>query len=219
LGTVTRHEIARRVGVSKAAVNRYLREVGLRKRSDQYAPEVVAAVTSAYEAGGKAQVHELFPHASVRSIVERYPHAPRQIRWTAEQLIEAAKMAGLVSHTGQARYFGRPNAYAGSIASVWAKTFQCAEGDINGLGVHLTWRLVRPGTPAVLVHQRTLPGPRTLVLWLDLTAHLRAEVAPAIRQAIVALARFQAWLHGTDDPAAIRRMIQEREGRYGDQSG
>jgi len=28
LGTVTRHEIARRVGVSKAAVNRYLREVG-----------------------------------------------------------------------------------------------------------------------------------------------------------------------------------------------
>lgn len=211
VGTVSRDDIARRVGVSRSRVNRYCREQGLHGRSDQYPPEVVAAVTAAYEAGGKHHVRELFPDVQVRSIVERYPHAPRQRRWQAEELIEAARMAGLVCPTAQARYFGRPNAYAGSIKSLWVKVFQCAPQHINGLGAHLAWHLVTPGTPAVLVRHEIGGQCRPKVLWLEVAAHLRADVAPEIVQVIQSLAAFQGWLHGTNRPEQIRAMISERE--------
>lgn len=219
IGEVSRGEIAQRLGMSRAAVNRYTREHGLYGRSDAYRPEVVEAVLRAYEHGGKMAVRQLFPDVCVRSIVERYKqYHPRQIRWTGEQQIDAARMAGLVSVTAQARYFGRPNAYAGSIKSLWAKRFQCAPTDVNGLASHRAWWIAHPGVPAVLVKHSTAGTCQPKVLWLDLAACLRPEVAPEIRDAVEALAAFQAWLHNTTDTAVIRAMIHERETVYGDET-
>jgi hypothetical protein len=214
LGRVPRAEIERQFGLSKVAIYRYLREQGLQvKRYNAPEPALVEAVLRTYEQGGKSLVRECFPEVNFRSVIERYKdYAPRQIRWTGPQLIEAARMAGLVRHAAQARWFGRPNAYGGSIKSLWAKVFRCAEGDVNGIGAHLAWPLALPGTPATLVYYRGAGGARPLVLWLDLRASLRPHVDPAIRAAIEALARFQAWLHTTERSEAIRAMIQQREG-------
>jgi hypothetical protein len=217
IGVLSRKEIAQRLGVSRAAVGRYTRDHGLYGRSDAYTSAVVAAVCSAYETLGRRPTERLFPDVSIRSIVERYKqHRPRQIRWTGAQMIEAARMAGLVSATAQARYFGRPNAYAGSIRSVWAKRFQCAPMDVNGLGVQLAWWIATPGLPAVVVKHSAAGTCTPKVLWLDLVQHLRPDVPDWVRNAVQVLARFQAWLHGTDDPAAIRAMITQREASYGD---
>lgn len=120
-------------------------------------------------------------------------------------------MAGLVSHTAQAHYFNRPNAYEGSIRSFWAKGACCSPRDVNGLGAFTAWQVATPGVPAVLVKHQYNGGGRPVVLWLDLAAHLREGVDPLVRMMVEVLARFQAWLHGTTDPADIRQLIQERE--------
>ena len=222
-GTMFRWQIAEAVGVSQAQVARYLRETGRPSNARDYSPDVVAAVLAAYLAAprgaGKRRVQELFPEVCVRSIVERSRDGrARQIRWTPAQLVEAARMAGLVSHGAQARFFGRPNAYDGSIHAVWAKRFQCAPGDLNGLGIHQAWRLARSGCPAVLVRRQEAGVPIAKVLWLDLVDWLRPEVEPWVVEAIAALARFQRWLHGGAGTADIRQMITEREETYADES-
>lgn len=214
-GTMPRWQIAERVGMSRAQLHRYLREQGLASNARDYPQDVVTAVCATYAALGKRRTQELFPDVVVRCIVERYKdYPPRQIRWTGEQQVEAVRMAGLVSHTAQARYFGRPNAFEGSIKSFWTKGVGCAPGALHGLGFHVAWQLATPGVPAVLVHQATHPGPRAVVLWLDLVSHLRPGVDPEVRRLVEVLARFQAWLFGSTETATIRRMITERE-EYG----
>lgn len=224
-GTMTRREIAVQVGIALPAVSRCLREEGLRSNVRGYPQEVIEAVSRVYAAApkgqGKAAVREAFPDVVVRSIVERLAHhrgasVRRQVRWTGEQLIDAARMAGLVSVTAQARYFGRPNALGGSIKALWSKHFQCASRDINGLDASRAYQIARPGVPAVVTAPDNMgPNPKVKVLWLDLIHYLRPDVEPAVRQCIEALALFQTWLHGTDLAADIPTMIQELEAHYG----
>ena len=211
-GSMIRRELAQHVGISQAQLHRYLTAEGLDSNARDYPPDVVTTVCLTYQALGTRETQALFPDVRVRSIVDRHKnYAPRQIRWTAEQQRELVRMAGLVSHTAQARYFHRPNAYGGSIKSFWAKGACCAPRDVNGLGAWTAWQVATPGVPAVLVKHQTNGGARPVVLWLDLAAHLRPDVDPFVREVVQALARCQAALHGTTNPADIRHMIQERE--------
>lgn len=145
LGQMPRREIQQRLGLSKSAITRWLREQGWRvKQWNAYDAATVEAVCQAYAEGGRRLVRERFPGVKVRSIVERYcrkhGYRPRQIRWTDEQLVEAVRMAGLVSHTAQARYFGRPNAYEGSIRHLWQIRFRLDPRLIHGIPAWLgTW--------------------------------------------------------------------------------
>ena len=78
------------------------------------------------------------------------------------------------------------------------------------------YRVARPGVRAVLTApDNRAPTPRLKVLWLDLLPALRADVAPAIREAVEALALFQRWLFGTTNSQDINIMITEREEKYG----
>jgi hypothetical protein len=224
-GTMTRTAIAQQLGLSHAKVQRFLREQGLRSNARDYPPEVVEAVAQVYESAppgqGKRTIEQLFPAVVVRSIVERRQHhrpvyQPRQVRWQGEQLLDAVRMAGLVSHHAQARYFGRPNAYAGSITSLWQKHFRCPPRDVHGLPLHLSWLVATPGVPAVLVKHQQVAGPAAKVLWLDLVGWLREDLDPTIRDAVEVLAQFQRWLFHTSSSDDIRRMITERETTYGD---
>lgn len=204
----SRPAIAAELGLSTATVNRLVRSTGARfRRCSQPSPEQVRQVVEAYERAGRVTTQQLFPEVRVRSIVERYPHAPRQLRWSEDQIMEAARMAGLVSLNAQARFFGRPNAYAGSIKKLWRR-LGCAPGLINGLPAHLAWAIAKPGAPAVLVRHAETSGPAPKVLWLDVVGSLRAE---RWRPVVEALAGFQRWLHGTDDASEIRNMIAGRE--------
>ena len=219
LGQLPYTELCARVGCSRAALVRWLRAEGLHSNTKPYPPGVVEAVLAVYVMAppgqGKQRVQELFPDVNVRSIVERYQSkfgiAKRQRRWTAEEKREAVKMAGLVSTGAQARWFKRPNASDGAITSLWIKSFGTAPGAINGLGVHLAWRLVRPGCPAVIVRHRVSSGAAAKILWIDLAAWLRPEVEPWIAEAVRALARFQWWVHGVQSREEIVHMITERE--------
>lgn len=212
LNCYTRDEMAKRIGVSKGTIGRWLRDQGLKSNALKYGDEMIQSVIDAYEAHGKHKTQQLFPGVTVRSIVERNPHRPRQIRWLDDEIIEAARMAGLVRTNSQAAYFNRPNAYSGSIKSLWAKRFGCAPHDVNGLAVSLTWRIAKPGVLATTVYHANSSGAQAKILWLDLASWLRDDVEPWIMRAVEALARFQAWLHGTWSSDDIRQMIAQREG-------
>jgi hypothetical protein len=150
-GKMSRAAIAQRVGVSLPSIFRLGRELGISfalVRSPDYA-RLIERVNAYYVKHGRAATQKRFPDVRVRSIVERYPHAPRQVRWTGKQIVQAARMAGLVSMERQARIFNRPNAHAGAIQSLWMKRFRHGGANIHGVSKHAARALLRPGYPTV----------------------------------------------------------------------
>ena len=197
-GTMIRRELAQRVGVSQAQLHRYLTAEGLGSNARDYPPDVVTTVCLTYQVLGKRETQALFPDVRVRSIVERYKqYAPRQLRWTGVQQRELVRMAGLVSHTAQARYFNRPQRLRGVNQKLLGKGARRAPRDVNGLGAYTAYQVATPGVPAVIVKHQQNSGARPVVLWLDLAAHLRSDVGPFVREAVQVLARFQEAMHGT----------------------
>lgn len=211
-------ELAEHVGCSRSNLIRWASRNGISLDSLSYKPEVVERVLKYYAIHGKTKTQERFPDVSVRSIVERnygrFP--PRQVRWTNEQIIEAAKMSGLVSHKAQAKYFNRPGAHSGSIKSLWTKRFGLKAGSVNGMHhnqakhfVNIRARYIYTvGTGST---GKTTTG-RRLCLWVTMAESLKPGVPPLIANAIRTMADFQRWLWQSNDPKPlILKMIKERE--------
>lgn len=219
IGKMSREDIAEQMGVSLASLKRAFPGVRL-AYFNRYVinPQLVRQVCVYYERHGKRATQERFPEVRVRSVVERYKQfRPRQVRWTDEQIIEAARMAGLVSYRAQAKYFNRPRANEGSIQALWQKRFGFGDGCINGLVKWHAKPLIRGGhSKYIRPVGRGRDGQpihfRSLILWVDLERILKPNVPAFIVQAIRTMADFQRWLWRSDNPRPlILRMIRERE--------
>jgi hypothetical protein len=221
-GKCTRKEVARRVGVTDVAINRLGRELGVSFSAKPYStnPGLVARVAAYYARHGRQATQKRFPDVCVRSIVERYPHRPRQARWTDEQIVQAARMAGLVSAKRQAEMFNRPNAREGSIKSLWAKRFGRGGAHIHGLSKHAARALLRPGFPTVATQfwamrhwANDLPFSREIVLWCDVEKWLLPGTPDFLRDAVRTMADFQRWLFKTETPRrAILALLRKAGG-------
>jgi hypothetical protein len=212
------NELAEYIGSSRTNLIRWATANGVSLDAHSYKPEVKARVLAYYERHGRVKTQKAFPGVGVRSIVERNYGAfqPRQIRWTDEQIIEAARMSGLVSPLAQAKYFNRPRAHVGSIKSLWMKKFKHGGGGINGMvhdtAKHLVTVKARYLKPKGLTRKNKLVEFRRLILWVDIEKCMKPETPAFIQDAIHALADFQRWLHGTKNPRPkILKMIKERE--------
>lgn len=212
-GSMYAHEIAERIGTSQTNLKRWARDNGASLNAHKYDKKTVRSVTEYYAKHGRVKTQERFPGVKVRSIVERYLKEAdrRQIRWTSEQLIELAKMGGLIRYEAQAKYFDRPGANAGSVKSAWQKRYGFGGTNVNGLSFHIAKQYVTENCP---VYETsfwvTHNGPRKVVLWIDVAKHLKPEVCLEIRNAVKALAKFQRWLHGRNARASILRILEER---------
>lgn len=220
IGKMSREDIAKTLGVSVVSLNRAFR--GTRLAFHKYCvvnPGLVRQVNAYYEKHGNKKTAAAFgiKPRQVEHIVYRYKsHKPRQIRWTAQQLTEATKMAGLVSPSAQAKYFNRPRAHGGSIRSLWNKRFGFCGGSINGM-VH--WyakelcnhkaRYLKP----IGEDRRGQPVEfRRLILWVDMEKCLKPDAPEFLKSAIGTMADFQRWLWKSDNPRPlILKMIRERE--------
>jgi hypothetical protein len=217
-GTLMQRELAERIGSSRSALIRWASQNGVSLDAHAYKPELRRRVLAYYELHGKTKTQKAFPDVSVRSIVERSygKFKPRQIRWTDEQLIEAARMAGLVSPAAQAKYFNRPNANAGAIKSLWMKRFGFGQGSVNGMvhdtAKHLVTVRARYIKPLGESRDGKAAEFRRLILWVDMEKCLKPDVPPFIADAIRTLANFQRWLWRDENPKPrILRMIKARE--------
>lgn len=218
-GRIPQKELAIKIKSSRSNLIRWASRHAISLDSLSYKPEVVRAVCGFYEMHGRRATERAFPKVSVRSIIEHKGlgmFKPRQTRWDDKSLLEAARMAGLVSPEAQAKYFNRPGAHRGSIKSLWTKRFGFGACKINGMAhwhakhlVTVKARYLRPygegrdGKPVQF---------RRLILWVNMEKCLKPDVPEFIRDAVKTMAQFQRWLHATPDPATkIKRMIRERE--------
>jgi transcriptional regulator with XRE-family HTH domain len=111
-GKMKQDDLADRIGCSRSNLIRWARDHKVSLDSLSLKPDVVKKVCAYYERHGRKRTEKKFPNVRVRSIVERYKlFKPRQIKWTDKQIIEAARMAGLISPGAQAKYFNRPRAF------------------------------------------------------------------------------------------------------------
>lgn len=210
--SMSRTEIAEAIGTTRSNFNRWARDNDFYSNCQKYPADIVHRVCEYYVKHGKAKTEERFPDVRVRSIVERYVREPRQIRWTGKQLIELARVAGLVSFEKQAKWFNRPGAYAGSIKAAWSKRFGHGGAAINGLSWWVAKHYVRPACPRLKTDFWKGSGKsRWVVLWVDVEKHLKSSTPDHIRDAIKAMARFQRWLHGHRVRANIQRLLEEVE--------
>lgn len=210
-GTMSGGDIAKTLGVSPSNLKRSCGATSFAFFS-RYArnPRLVAQVCRYYEKHGKHKTQERFPEISVRSIVERYKlFSPRQIRWSGAEILEATRMAGIVTLASQAKMFGRPRAYKGSIRSLWAKKFGIGPANVNGAYWHMAKNYVRPSCPVQIVNMGTTQKKshrkldHKLVLWVDFEKHMKPNAPDIIIQGVKALAKFQRWVHGPQ----VRRSV------------
>lgn len=212
-GTMPREWIALALGVSLSNLKRSCKGTSFNYHNKYKAnPDIVKRVTKYYEKHGKTKTQEKFPDLNVRSIVERYRHEPRQIRWTGPQLIEIIKMHGFISKKNQAKFFKRPRANEGSIVSVWQKTLKIKRSHTD-VGHHMvaSWKIERflkkgcPKTPAC--HN----GIEGAYLWHDVDKFLKKSTPKIIKDCAKAIALYQEWLFDSKEPRKeVLKMIKER---------
>lgn len=223
VGKIPREKIAEQLGTSISNLKRSLRGHSLWFKNGKYVnnPSLVRSVCSYYAKHGMLKTKEQFPDISVKSIVDRPEYYglkkhKRQIRWTGEQITEAAKMAGLISPKAQAKYFNRPNAFSGSIKSLWMKRFKIGGGSVNGMTHWMAKELVNKNARYLRPVGESRKGEptefRRLILWVDMEKNLKKNVPPFICNAIHTMADFQRWLWKSKNPKPlILKMISERE--------
>lgn len=217
-GKMPYEKLAKKIGSSRSNLMRWARDrddVSL--DSSSYKSDVVKDVCSYYEKHGKEKTQKRFPKVNVRSIVERHKlYKPRQVRWKGSEIVELAKMAGLISFEAQAKYFNRPNANAGSIRSFWMKRGMCAVGSVNGMAKFKAKHLCSNDLEYIKVfgNSRSLERVRflNLALWVEMEKHLEENCPQFIKEAIFVMADFQRWLFGNRNTKnKILKMIRERE--------
>lgn len=225
IGKIPVKEIAERLDTSVSNVKRAFVGKSIWFHNGKYKnqPKLVEQVFRYYEKHGKVETAKKFPGVRVRSIVERPNYYgitfnSRQTRWTDDQLIELAKMAGVISLTAQAKWFNRPGANKGSIVSVWNKRFSFCSGSINGMARCQAKHFVSKRCPMIKTkfwrsrrQDRERDG-RILYLWVDMEKHLLPECPDFVKQAIKTMAEFQRWMFSVKDVRGkILRMIESRE--------
>lgn len=214
-------DLAIKVGVSNSTIDRWSRRTGISINWLSYDKDTIKKVCDFYSKNGKIKTQKKFPDVRMRSIVERYysrlGYEPRTSKWTDEQIIEAAKMAGIISFYNQKRFFNRPNANEGSIKSLWIKKMNQKCTNINGLPLSKAKHFVKKNCPALKTdfwtEKRKDKMERSIVLWVDFDKFIKKDVPNHYKKTIHVLANFQRWLHGRNVRANISRMIYERVGK------
>ena len=198
-------------------MRRFAIEKNISLDAHSYKKELVQKVLAYYEKHGRPKTQKKFPKVNVRSIVERNygEFEPRQIKWTPAQIHMLTKFAGIVSFEDQARYFKRPRANAGSIKSAWMKKFGHGSGNINGMSGWRARLFVTEDCPFIRSsywdtnHKDKGSYSRSLYLWTDMEKYLRPDCPEFIKEAIVAMAKFQRWLFGVESVRTEIRKIQK----------
>jgi AraC-like DNA-binding protein len=221
IGKMSREDIAAEVGTSVVSLKRAFR--GRRLAFYNYCtinPAWVRSVNKYYEKHTQEETAKYFGirRKQVDHIVHRYKkyRKPKQLRWTPQEIAEAAKMAGLVSENGQAKFFRRPGAHSGSIKSLWMKNFGMGQGSINGMTHWCAKEIVGEKARYLKPLGQTRKGKptefRRVILWVDMEKCLKPQTPKFIREAIEQMAKFQRWLWKSENPKPlILKMMRERD--------
>jgi phosphopantetheine adenylyltransferase/DNA-directed RNA polymerase subunit RPC12/RpoP len=190
------NEIAEILSCSRSSLTRYARDNNFNYKIYKYSNELRTQVINYYIKNGKNKTVKKFPNVVVDTILEHDPKIkglrPRQKLWTEKQIIQLAKMAGLVSMEMQAKFFNRPRAFKGSIKSAWSKKFKLGAKHINGLFKNKA-DYITENCPCIET-SHYFNG--KLCLWVDIQKHLKKGLSKDIHLLIQTGVDFQKWLWG-----------------------
>lgn len=220
IGKMSGEDIANELGTSLPNLKRAFR--GRRLAYYNYCqanPMLVKNVNKYFETHTQNETAKHFgiSRKQVDHIIYRYRSAkPKQVRWTDTQLVEAAKMAGLVSYTAQAKYFNRPGANEGAIKSLWVKRLNGLSATLHGMPHWTAKNIVNQNArylkPLGMSRDNRLIKFRRIILWIDMEKNLKKNVPPFIREAVETMADFQRWLFKSKNPKKqILKLIEARE--------
>lgn len=95
-GTMSRQEIANRLGVSRPTVCRCFAKHGIRTGNIfSHSPELVGAVLAFYETHTLQETRDAFPGTSVRSIIDRNDKKAKFDFWTHKERLMIIKAVGI----------------------------------------------------------------------------------------------------------------------------
>lgn len=224
IGKMGVRDIAARMGVSPSNITRSCPGVSFWFKNGKLKnnPKLVRKVLAYYSKHGKPATAKAFPDISVKSIIDRPKYygvkmKPRLKRWTNDEIVLAAKMAGLVEAKRQAKIFNRPGANEGSIRSLWMKRFGHGGGNIHGMSEWMAKHILMPGYPVTKTlmwsRRKNSKGDKSrgLILWCDMQPYLLRGLPKYITDSVKTMAAFQCWLYGTDNPKAeILRLLSKK---------
>jgi len=216
-GTMPVEDIAKNLGTSLSNLKRSCRGVRFAFHNLHHLnPDRTKEICAFYEKNGRRQTEKKYPGIRVRSVVESYKlFSPRTVKWKSEEILQAARMAGIVSMKEQAVFFNRPNANAGSIRSLWVKRMKF-KGNLyamHGLTQNKASYICEPSVPfySVKVGPQHSKYKYKIAFWQDVAEHLKPGIPASWKQAIDALVRYEKKLYKGDPKKEILKIIKEME--------
>lgn len=139
----------------------------------------------------------------------------RHDAWTTEELLFLARYAGVQPRDWIARKLER-----GTTESIKETLYRLSSGSRHMNGIPRSW--VRDLLPGVELgplwsfrSAAGAPGPKgdnhpVLVPWVELARAIRwKRIDPTVKACIVAMAKFQLWIHQLKSPGALKRRLKK----------
>lgn len=192
-GTMYRREIAKQIGCSHAALNRFARDSKVNFNAHKYDKKTVQKVCDYYINHTLDQTRKKFPSISVRSIIDRYISEVKCYKWSDKEYLSLVRYSGLVPWSYIAVKLGRQkNAARRKYRRVLA-------GRVNCLPHNITKYFVREGCPFFYIRLDLHSTGLWMCPWFIINKFKKRNLPKHIKQAIKAMAKFQIWLHGSEE--------------------
>lgn len=210
-GIIPLKKIAKTIKTSYSTAKRFAFHNKIKTFVPRYSKQQIDTVIKFYEIHGKTKTEKKFKNFKIRSIVERYEHKKRCVRWTEKEIVQLLKLSCFVSFEKQALLFNRPRANAGSIVSVWAKRIKSSPVLTNGLPKSKARLFVTNKCPFIKLKTfriKKIKNHINIYLWVDIVENLKTDCPEIISESFKVLAKFQRWIFGGDPRPEIKRTIE-----------
>lgn len=207
----SRKEIAKELNISVSKLKRlasvfgwsfnYAKKLPYKK----YTKDLVEEVIYFYEKNGFKKTQDSFSGVKVRSIVERYKRNKKlRSMWSDSEIIQAIKFGPFVSNKDQYKYFNRPNAFEGSIKSLWSKRIKSTKIKLHGLPKYKAIYFINDNAMAFKTKLKSIPE---IYTWQTLKENLKNDCPLFLKEAIEVGYNFHVWLYGENPNKKIENII------------
>lgn len=195
------HHVAKAVGVSLSNLKRFAKtRPDINWNAHAYKEKDIEKVIDYYLCHTLEETKKKFPGIAVRSIIDRYCKRKKVLKWSDEDIVNLYRWTGLCQWDAIAKKLGR-NPYA------VRKRRRFTKGRLNSLPFNTAKHYVKKGCPFYHVRLESKAAGTWICPWIIMEKYLKDDIPDWIRDSIVALAKFQRWLHGSEE--RVFEILQE----------
>ena len=211
-----RIELSEQIGSSRATVNRFMRDNGLKTgQHTQYPKDVVKKICEFHEQHGVKKTQEKFPDVKVRSIVERYQTNAYLASYDFKQIHLFLKYSEMLSDEQLYQLLGRSVSNRKIVCKATERMIGFGKNPSRVYLNGLPYRFVKNFTKDSIPYFKFSHGHcRKLCLWYDIKKHLSKNVSLEIKEIVNIMSKFQLWLHGGRPITEFNEIMEYERGVY-----